>query len=202
MDPNTDIERIFSIIEAVRQEVWRVAAGVEAAAAADRARDEALAREVAAVATSAAAVSTAVAVRGAIDDERSRAAVELRWEDRIWEVSEAVLMYCGTARAMAAMGMANYAFGDQGTFVGRLLSLIMAIILDFGVVLLVGVPRLGEVSWLGRLGGCWRRWWRPTRRGEAEERAGGAGGFWGWAVGRWWSRPSTPNVADQADSPV
>jgi hypothetical protein len=200
MDPNTDSERLFAIVEAVRQEVWRVATGVEAAAAADRARDEALVREVAAVASSAAAVL--MAVQGAVEEERVRVADELRWEERLWSIGELVLMYCGTARAMAAMGLASYVFGGVGSLAGRMVAFFLALLLDVGVVTLVGVPRLGQVGWLGRLGGCWRRWWWPARQEDVAERAGVGGGMWGWVSGRWWARPQNPNAAAQVDSPV
>ncbi len=139
------------LLEALRQELWRLSSREEAAAAAERERDEALFREVAAV------------------RQAGQAAAEgFRMED-VALLLEMVLHYFGTSRAVAAMVLALYAFEGQGGYCGRALALLLAILLDLGMVALVALPRMGRRGrqWVGRLIG--------GDGGEGQQRAAAAG---------------------------
>ena len=198
--------QILNIMETLRQELWRGLARLEAAEAADMARDEALAVDVAAVAEAASGLRTAMEVERALDARR-----EIEWSgDREMEqlgvYVELGLMYFSTARAMAAFGLATLAFSGSGSVVGRVAALLLAILLDAGVVLIVAAPAMANSGLVVRLGGCWRRWRRPARRAavvEAEEGPGPVDGGWmGYLSNLLWARAPTSPAADQADSPV
>ena len=192
---------INTLLEAVRQELWRGLGRLEATAAAERERDEALYREVAVVRQEAAQAVSGMAVVAAVGGERAAADVNRQLEGHIWAAASLALHYFGTARSMAALGLAAFAFGGQGSLVGRALALLLGLILDAGVVCLVGLPRLGVRGrrWLGCLASCWDGGQR-RRRGdveagdgdEEEEEAGPAGGgLAGWALSWLWG-PSPP----------
>jgi hypothetical protein len=191
----------MAILEAIRQELWRGVGRLEAVVEAERERDEALSRNVESVARSAASLVTAVAVESAVAGERSAAAVQLRWEDQLWQAGELALMYFGTARAMAALALANYGVTGSGSFLGRLVAILAAVVLDVGVVLLVLTPHLGAggAGVFGRLCSCWRRWQRPSRREAAPEPVVEEAVGWMGALRGLWSSGSVPA---EADSPV
>ncbi len=173
------------LIEALRQEVWRLSSREEAAAAAERERDEALFREVAAV------------------RQAGQAAVEgFRMED-IALLLEMILHYFGTSRAVAAMVLALYALEGQGGLCGRAVALLLAILLDLGMVVLVALPRMGRRGrrWVGRLiGGEGGQQRAAAAAGDVElgvgggEAAGGAGapqpggGVANWVLSWLWGR--------------
>jgi hypothetical protein len=197
-----------SLLEAVRMEVWRGAARIEASVAAELERDRSVLQELRALRSSTQEVVTALAVQAAVATERATAAAESRWEDQLWAVVEVVLMYFGTARAMAALGLANYAFGGRGSATGRVAALALALLLDAGVVVLVAVPQLGGDGRYARLWGCFRRWWPASGREEtasAREDGGGwfSGGVGGFLMSLWGRRrPAPGGDAGPADSPV
>lgn len=190
-----------AILEAIRQELWRGVGRLEAAVEAERERDEALSRNVESVARSAASLVTAVAVESAVAGERSAVAVQLRWEDQLWQAGELALMYFGTARAMAALALANYGVSGSGSLISRLLAVLVAVVLDVGIVFLVLTPHVsaGGVGVLGRLCSCWRRWQRPSRREAVPEPAVEEAVGWMGALRGLWSSGSVPA---EADSPV
>jgi len=201
----SDIPQLVNLLEAVRQELWRGVGRLEAAVEAERVRDEALALNVETVARSAHDLSTAVAVEAALGRERVMVEGQLRWEGQVWEVAELVLMYFGTARAMGAFGLAQVAMGGEGTVVRRFVALLLALLLDVGVVVLVAASRLGMGggSLIGRLAGCWQRYRRPAAA-VAEvvaEPAEGAGGWWGALSSLWRGSPAAPAPNPDA-SPV
>jgi len=190
---------INTLQEAVRQELWRGLGRLEAAAAAERERDEALYREVAVVRQEAAQAVSGMAVVAAVGGERAAADVHRELEGHIWAAASLALHYFGTARSMAALGLAAFAFGGQGSIVGRALALLLGLLLDAGVVMLVGLPRLGVRGrrWLGCLASCWDGGQRRRRGdveaggGDKEEEDGPAGGLASWALSWLWG-PSPP----------
>ena len=198
--------QVLSLMEAIRQELWRGLARLEAAEAADMARDEALAVDVAAVAEAASGLRTAMEVERALDMRRDTEWRSDREMEQMAVFLELVLMYIGTARAMAAFGLATLAFSGNGSVVGRVVALLLAVLLDAGVVLIVAAPAMANSGLVVRLGGCWRRWRRPARRAavvEAEEGPGPVDGGWmNYLSNLLWARAPTSPAADQADSPV
>jgi hypothetical protein len=151
------------LLEALRQELWRLSSREEAAAAAERERDEALFREVAAV------------------RQAGQAAAEgFRMED-VALLLEMVLHYFGTSRAVAAMVLALYAMEGQGGLCGRAVALLLAILLDLGMVALVALPRMGRRGrqWAGRLIGGDGGQQRAAAAGDVELGIGDGGAVGG-----------------------